>query len=683
MISATGLGSGLDIQGLVDSLVAAERAGSDLALNRQSARLQTKFSALGTLKSALSTFQGSLTGITSLNDFAANKASSSDTSALGVSAGSAAVASDYFIEISQLAQSHSLASQAVADKDETAIGAGTITFRFGATDYESGSDSYNGFAENAEISPVTIQIDSGNNTLQGIMSAINDAEAGIAASIVNDGSGFRLLLTSQDTGLEHSFQVNVSDNDGNSTDLNGLSMFVFDSIATNLKQTVAAQDASFTINGLTVTSDTNSVSSAVEGLNLELKQTTSGPVQISVDPDTEGVKTSVNEFIDGYNQFIQVANALSAYNPDTQQASALVGDFTLRSIEGQINGILRGAIPLQGDAFSTLAEIGVTTTAEGTLTMNDARFSAALSQQPDRVMQIFAAFGNASDSGVTFLASSNATQVGTYDVALTSLAAAGYYDGTSVLPDFGSGSVVIDSSNDELSLIVDGVTASGITLSQGTYASGDALALELQTRINNESTLSNAGISVTVAYNAGTNNLTITSDSEGSTSSVEITSVDTNSPASLGLIVGAGTAGVDIAGTIDGVAVTGTGNILVAGNGTDAEGLRLQISGNTLGSRGNVAFTRGVASQLDNLMQNLLDIEGALIDRIDSLQDRLEDIEDRRANLELRWEAVRDRYTTQFNALDSLLGQLQNTSAFLEQQLSGLIQPNTGNGQGN
>ena len=130
-----------------------------------------------------------------------------------------------------------------------------------------------------------------------------------------------------------------------------------------------------------------------------------------------------------------------------------------------------------------------------------------------------------------------------------------------------------------------------------------------------------------------------------------------------------------------GVAVTGTGNILVAGSGSDAEGLRLQISGPTLGSRGNVAFTRGVASQLDKLMQNLLDVEGALNDRIDSLQDRLDDVEDRRARLELRWEAVRARYADQFNALDSLLGQLQNTSAFLEQQLSGLIQPNTGNNQ--
>ena len=300
-------------------------------------------------------------------------------------------------------------------------------------------------------------------------------------------------------------------------------------------------------------------------------------------------------------------------------------------------------------------------------------------------MQVFAAYGTPSDASVSFLGSSDATQVGTYDVAITSLATAGYYDGSSVLPDFGAGgTVVVDSSNDELTLSIDGVTATGITLSQGTYASGDALALELQTRINNASNFSSAGVSATVTYNATNNNLTITSNSEGSASSVEITSVDTDSPSTLGLIVDSGTAGADVAGTIGGVPVTGTGNILVAGSGTDAEGLRLQVTGNTLGSRGNVTFTRGVASQLDNLMESLLDIEGALTDRIDSLQDRLEDVEERRARLELRWEAVRERYTSQFNALDSLLlGQLQNTSLFLEQQLAGLIQPSTGNSQSN
>jgi len=676
MISATGIGSGLDIQGLVDSLVAAERAGSDLALNRQSVRLQSKFSALGALKSSLSTFQGSLAGITSLNDFAAKKASSSDSSALTVSAGSSAVESDYFVEVSQLAQSHSLASLAVADTDETAIGTGTITIRFGETDYDSGLDSYNGFVENTEISPVSVQIDSNNNTLQGIMSAINDADAGVSASIINDGSGYRLLLTSQETGLENSLQINVSDNDGNSTDLGGLSMFVFDSTATNLEQTIAAQDANLMINGLAVTSSSNSVSSALEGVSIDLKQVTTGPVKVSVDSDTESVKSSVNEFIDGYNQFIEGANVLSAYNADTQQGAPLVGDFTLRSIEGQVSSILRGAIPLQGESFSTLAEIGITTTAEGTLSLDDAKFSDALAEQPERVMQVFAAFGAPSDSSVSFLGSSKATQVGTYDVAVTSLATAGYYDSTSVLPDFGGGgTVVIDSDNDNLTLSIDGVSAPAITLSQGTYTSGDALALELQTRINSASTFSNAGVSVTVSYNTASNNMTITSDSEGSSSGVEITSIDTNTPATLGFLVGSGTAGADMTGTINGEVITGTGNILVAGNSTDAEGLRLQISGPTLGSRGNVAFTRGVASQLDRLMENLLDVEGALTDRIDTLQDRLEDVEERRAEMELRWESVRERYTSQFNALDSLLGQLQSTSVFLEQQLSSLIQP--------
>ncbi len=679
MITATGLGSGLDIQGLVDSLVAAERAGSDQQLNRQSTRFQAKFSALGSLKSALSSFRGSVSGLTASGDFSGIKASSSNTGALGVSAASGAAEASYSMEVSQLARSHSLASVAVATADSTAIGTGTLTFRIGTTDYDDGLDIYNGFIENEETSPSTIQIDTSNNTLEGIMAAVNEADIGVAASIVNDGSGYRLLFSAAATGLENSLQVSVSDNDGNSSDLAGLSMLAFDANGTNLVQTVAAQDAILSINGLTVTSASNNVNSAIQGLSLTLRQETEAPVLVTVEADTAGVKEAINGFVSGYNQFIQVVNTLSAYNPDTRQAAPLVGDFTLRSVEGQVKSILQGAVPLAGDAFSTLAEIGITTTANGTLKLDDARLSDVLADQPDRVMQLFAAYGAPSDPDITFLGAGNGTAEGTYEIAVTALATSGYIQGNSVLPDFGGGgSVVIDGNNNNLSLTVDGVQGS-ISLSQGTYTSGDALALELQTRINSASSFSAAGVAVSVSYDENSSSLILTSSTVGSSSSIEFLSVDGNTTASLGLAVGAGTSGSDVAATIDGAPMTGAGNILVAGPESGAEGLRLEITGAALGNRGTVSFTRGVASRLDGLMEGLLDAEGSLVDRLDSLENRLEDIEERRARLELRWEAVRGRYTTQFNALDTLLGQLQSTSTYLEQQLASLLPPNTGN----
>lgn len=681
MITATGLGSGLDIQGLVDSLVAAERAGSDFQLDRQSARLQAKFSALGSLKSALSTFQSSLTSLNSLSTFTRNTATSSDSGILAASADGDAVAGNYAVTVSQLAAAHSLAGPAIASDETVAVGTGSLTFRFGTTDYEPGTDTYNGFVENTETSSATVVIDSSNNTLQGIMTAINDADIGVNASVVFDGSGYRLLMSPTDTGLNNSLEITVADNDGNNTDLSGLSQLAFNASATSMEQTVAAQDAQLTINGLAITSAGNSIDSAIEGLTLTLQQTSVSPVQVTVAPDTQGVKTAVNQFIDGYNQFIGLANALSAYNPDTRQAAALVGDFSLRSIQGQINSILRGSVPGLAGSIATLAELGITTTGDGTLTIDESRFDEVLAADPGRVTQMFTAYGTANNGQLAYLGASNLTEPGEFSVEVTSLAQAGFYSGASVLPSFigqGAGNnVVVDDDNDEFSLSVDGITAS-IALTQDTYTSGADLATEIQTQINSASALVSAGVSVSVAYDSDADNLVITSDSSGSDSTVEFLTVDTNTAAELGLDVGAGTAGTDIEALIDGVAATVTGNILTAGSGTAAEGLRVEVNTATTGDKGTITFSRGIAAQLDDLLDSMLDIEGALSDRIDSLDSRLDDIEERRERLELRWEAVRERYTRQFNALDSLLGQLEGTSQFLEQQLSGLLQPNTG-----
>ncbi|MBT8147034.1 MAG: flagellar filament capping protein FliD, partial [Gammaproteobacteria bacterium] len=664
--------------------VAAERAGSDLQLNRQSARLQAKFSALGSLKSALSGFQSTLSGINSANTFTNSNATSSDSAVLGASAGNNVIPNNYSVAISQLAASHSLASPAVETDDATAIGTGSITFRFGTTDYDGGTDTYSGFVENPETSSATIAIDSSNNTLQGISRAINEADIGVNASVIFNGSDYQLLMTSAEAGLQNSLEITVADGDGNSTDTSGLSQLAFNSSATNMEQTVAALDANLVINGLNITSSSNTVDSAIEGVSLSLKQVSASPVQVSVEPDTEGVKAAVNEFVSGYNQFIEVGNALSAYNAETRQAAALVGDFTLRSIEGQIGSILRGSRSIQGGSFSTLAEIGITTTSSGTLTVDDARLTEVLEQDLDRVAQMFTAFGSTDSAGISYLGSSNATLPGEYGIEVTSLAQAGFYDGASVLPTFiGAGqgnNVLIDNDNDDLTVAIDGIEAV-ITLTQDLYTSGASLAAELQTQINGNAALSSAGVSVTVTYNAATDSLSMASDSVGSDSSIEFVAVDTDTAATLGFTVGSGTDGVDLAGSIGDVPATITGNIWLAGSGSGAEGLRLQVNGNTLGSRGNVTFDRGVGSQLDSLLDQMLDIEGALTDRIESFENRLEDIEDRRERLELRWEAVRERYTTQFNALDTLLGQLQGTSTFLEQQLGGLIQPNSVNSQ--
>ncbi len=673
MLTATGLGSGLDIEGLVTQLVASERAISDIQLNRESTKITSKFSALGSLKGALGGFDASLSSLTSASKFESKKASSSDADSIAVTVNSLAVPNSYAVSVSQLAESHALVSSAFADDDTTQLGTGTLTIRKGSTDYDSGTDTYNSFTENSDFESVTINIDSSNNTLQGIAEAINDSDAEINASVVNDGSGFRLLLSSAATGADNSLEIVVDDDDSNDTDTLGLSRLAFNAAATNLEQTNEALDAQLNINGLSVSSANNTVDMAIEGLTLDLNKVTTGDVTITVDADFTSVIAAVNSFVAGYNQFATTANSLSAFNADTEIAGPLLGDFTLRSITQQVDSIVRGSITNISGSVTSLTQLGVTTNSDGLLELDESTLSQLLESDPDNVADLFASIATPDDADIVFNSVGTETTVGTYAVNISQMASAGSYTGSGVLPDFGGGgTLTIDGDNDNLTLEIDGIDIGEISLSHNTYTTGNDLAAELQAQINAAETLVSAGGSVVVSYDSGSDSLTIQSGSEGSYSTVNILAVDTNSIAELGIDSGNGTAGLDVAGTIGGEAATGTGNILIADEGTVAEGLSLTITGGTTGARGDVVFTRGYASQLEVLFNQILDEEGALETRLDSFEGRLEEINDRRESLELRWEALEERYRQQFNTLDILLANLNSTSTFLQNQLDNI-----------
>lgn len=686
MITATGLGSGLDISGLVSQLVAAERQGSDLQLDRQNAKFSSKFSALGTLKGSLATFQSTLAGLNTLSNFGKNTASSSASTELSATVDSTAVPNNYSVDITQLATTHSLSSVAFADSDTTTLGTGTLTIRFGTTDYTPeivppdtpAPEVYTGFVLNPESSTANIVIDGTNNTLEGIMGAINTADIGVSAAIVNDGTGFRLLLTSDATGKANSLEINVNDDDLNDSDTLGLSRFVFSSAATNMDQTAAAKNANFSVNGLAVVSDTNTVESAISGVKLNLNKISTSTINLSIQADTGSVINGVSNFVAGYNNFINTVNSLSAYDAEKNIPAVLVGDFALRSINGQVDNILRNAVTGLSGAISNLSELGITTESDGTLVVDATKLNAALAAYPDEVAQIFAAIGTPDDADITFKTSSGATVVGDYSVNITTLATAGVHTGAGVLPDFpGVGTLDIDADNDEITFEIDGIDIGSITLTAGTYTTGDDLADEIQAQINGTTAMRDAARTVDVVYDSGTNSFSVTSSSLGSASTVNILAIDTNTAAELGFSVSSGVDGLDVAGTINGSAATGTGNVLIADAGSDAEGLSLTIAGSTTGARGSVNFTRGIANQLNVLFDQVLDVDGPLEDRIDSFQTQIDEIAERRAKLDLRWETVEARYTRQFNALDILLAGMESTSSYLENQFANLLKPNS------
>jgi flagellar hook-associated protein 2 len=648
-ISATGLGSGLDIGGLVKQLVDAERKGPDLQISRETAKVNTKLSAMGSIKGAIAGFQNSLSGLNVLDNYGKRSVTSSNTAAVSATVANTAVPNTYSMEVSSLARAHALAGPAFPDSDTTSIGTGTLTFRWGTTDYNANTDTYNSFALNPDSNITTVTIDSGNNTLEGVMNAINEADFGVTASIVNDGSGYRLLMTSEKTGVKNSLEVSAVDGDANHTDVGasaGLSNFAFNASATNMTQTNAATNAVFKLNGLTVQSQENTTSTAIQGVTLTLKEVTSSPLTLKVDTDTTAAVNAFNSFIAGYNQFRTMVNTLTNYNAATKTAGTLLGDFTVRSIVTQVEGILRN------DVTGTSGDYTVS--------------------------RLFAALGVPTDSGVRYHSASKNTAVGSYAVNITTAATSANLSGAGVLPDFGGGgALVVDGDNDGLALEIDGLDIGTIALTHGTYTSGADLATELQARINGAEAMVEGGKTVSVSYDAANDRFTIQSAIYGNTSQINITAVDMNTAATLGFTVVDGAAGLDVAGTINGKAATGAGQMLTANSvaNNDADGLALIVTGSSTGARGSVNFTRGVTDQLKLLLGKVLEAEGALEKRIDNYEERKAQIDEKKAKNEVKWKAIELRYSKQFNSLDGLLSSLQSTSSYLQTQLANLPGP--------
>ncbi len=392
MVQATGIGSGLDIEGLVTQLVNAERAPVENRLLQRETRLTSELSAFGRLQSALASFQDRLARLDSAADFSGRNAGSSDEGVVTASATGEAASASYSVRVDQLASAQSLASTAFADS-AAVVGEGTLTLRFGTTDYtpaDPGPASYDGFAPDADRDPVTITIDESNNTLAGVRDAINAADAGVSASIVADGSGARLLLTANDTGAANSVEISVNDGDGNDLDTSGLSQLAFNGDAANLEQTAAGADAAFSINGLALTSASNTVADAVDGVTLTLRGVSEGqPATVSVEADRGAVRSAIEGFVEAYNGFVRTAGDLTRYDPETGNAGPLQGDSSARAIVDQVRRSVTDSV---GGAGS-LAELGITTGADGTLSIDDGRLTEALDADLPSVAALFATEG--------------------------------------------------------------------------------------------------------------------------------------------------------------------------------------------------------------------------------------------------------------------------------------------------
>ncbi len=361
-ITSLGIGSGIDIESIVNQLVAVERRPIQFLESRQ-AEIDIQISSLGLVQESVSNFQSSISGLELTSGFQSFSVTSSDDEVLTAEAGEGSVPISSDIEVLTLAQKNKLASSAFASGGSI-VGNGQLNISVGAESF-------------------SISIDDNNNTLEGIRNAINDNlnNIGVSASIISADDGSHLILTSEESGTANALSVTVTgDSDGNDNDAAGLSNLVFVEGGTqNLQEIDVAQDATFIVDGFSVTRSSNEISDVIEGVTLTLKDI--GTASLSISEDRSVGKNAVEAFITAYNDLIISLN--------TQRESTLQGESLLLGIETRVRQVLGNRFNVAGSNLQYLFDVGITFDRDGILSLDSDKFDQVTADDFNGVVQLF------------------------------------------------------------------------------------------------------------------------------------------------------------------------------------------------------------------------------------------------------------------------------------------------------
>ena len=391
-MAINGIGSGMDINGMVKALVNAESAPKTAQLDRLEKTTTNKVSALGQFRSALSTFQTALGKLNDPSLFEKRSASSSAADSVSIKADAKAGAGNYNVQVFNLAQTSKVALAGV-DNASDSLGSGTLTINVGDE---------------------ALDIDLKDASLTDIRDAINNAgkDSGLSATIVSDpsgASGSRLVLSSETSGTGNDISVAVS---SDASDELGRLAFAPDAgTDTDFKLPAAgddplaarvisySRDANLAIDGINLRSASNTIDDVIEGVSLTLKSAQSADaldkaetIKLSVSEDKGGVRKSITEFVDSYNAMLESVNKLTKVTPvggeDSEPlAAALVGDSSVRSFMSAIRGELGSAGNSEG--VRMLSDLGITTQRDGTLAVDNTKLNKALDNNFDQVNSFF------------------------------------------------------------------------------------------------------------------------------------------------------------------------------------------------------------------------------------------------------------------------------------------------------
>ena len=364
-ITSLGIGSGLDLNGLLTQLQQAERAKLEPIQERIETE-ESQISAYGQVKSALSDFQSATEELNATDAFE-SLSTSVEGSGLSAVSDSDAQPGRYDIHVEQLATAGSLVTERL-DTADTAIVTGEQSLTFS-------------LAEGA-IDPITVE---DGSTLEDMRDAINTQSDGrLSASIINDGEGYRLSVNATETGAAASIQST------NFTDV------LDNSVATSDTQFVQdGVDAKFNVNGIDIVSPTNRVEGAIQGITLTLTEADTDST-VAVAQDSNAIREQVTSFVDAYNTLKDTVGSLTAYNPESGSAGELNGDSATRTVENTLRQALSSSTG--GDGFNVLSDIGISLQLDGTLAIDNERLDEVIANQPDQLAGFFA--GDTNEGGM-------------------------------------------------------------------------------------------------------------------------------------------------------------------------------------------------------------------------------------------------------------------------------------------
>ncbi|MHB1139050.1 MAG: flagellar filament capping protein FliD [Microthrixaceae bacterium] len=606
-MAVDGLVSGLDTTQIIESLMAIERQPQVAMVARQTTA-KNQLDAYKSIRDKMAALGTAATNLATASKWNARTATSSSPSTATVSSTSTGSLGSLTFTVDRLATAHGVRSaNTSATADTIVASSGTITVDLG-----------DGAGPQA--------VDVGGGTLSEVATALNKADLGLRAAVVNTGNGYHLQVDSATTGADSTFT------------LGGLDPAVGGTVATNL-----AQDAQLTIGSgpgaYAVTSASNTFTDLLPGVSITAVSASTTPVTTTVSENVQALSDAVKALVDAANAALR-----TAYDSKNKMGATLNGDSAVRRAAQEITRAVIDIVDTSSLGSAGLA--GVKLERTGKFTFDAEGFKTAYTKDPAAVRALFAQSGTATDGNVSFVSSGSRAQSGTYAVEVTTAAAQATTTGlTDGWPLGAATTVGVRIGTTEATYEI-GAGESAADAAAGLQAAIDAAGLRLEvTESGGGLALSTLDFGASATFDVAWDGVTHTTH-----------------------------AGVDVAGTIDGVAAVGKGQQLQI-DPVDPRlgGLAVLVTGSTTGPQGTITYGAGIAQRLASAVTRSNDlVDGYLTNAEKGKQNKIDTLATSITDYDRRLEVREARLRTYWASLEVTLGKLKDQSSWLASQIGSL-----------